>query len=526
MIPSRLLAGLSAVLLSTLGGVAGDDPDLLVWLDDDGQTVWSVPTEGDAPSSEGAQPADLLVYPHFPPLPDIRVPLLDGGMFDLKSARGKVLLIDFWASWCAPCLVELPQLQKLHRTEKDRGLLAIAINTQEADTTIRATVEALGIRLPIGKYDSAVDAAFAVRSLPTVILVDRAGRIRARWDGYVPGLEESIARQARDLLGEDAAGAARPVARVHRGAGRLEVMWSRETGGAIEGVLVVPTPDGKPKIVAVGRGKLHALSAAGNLIGKRPAPAGAGRIALARSKDLNRTQIVAYRPAGEKVVTIDSATAESHTWPVPATLLDVAVAPSADGSDLLYLATLGGLYRADPSGGTPTLVGEESRVSSVVATVTGIHALRDRAVERVGADGTTARHATVGESAWRLVAPPAGGPGVGVAPRMVSSAAALRSGRSDRGRIALATTSEELVIVDLAGGTASIRAGWPGIGALAAGDLDGDGHDELLVASKGRLTALRVSSGPPTDPHDDVQDVTEMQYHGHFDANFATNSIN
>jgi thiol-disulfide isomerase/thioredoxin len=526
MNPSRLLAGLSALLLSTLGGVAGDDPDLLVWLDDDGKTVWSVPAEAAASSSEGAQAADLLVSPRFPPLPDIRVPLLDGGVFDLKSARGNVLLIDFWASWCAPCLVELPQLQKLHGSEKDRGLLAIAINTQEDDTTIRATVEALGIRLPIGKYSSAVDAAFAVRSLPTVILVDRAGRIRARWDGYVPGLEESIARQARDLLGEDAAGAANAVARVHRGAGRLEVMWSREIGGAIEGVLVVPTPDGKPKIVAVGRGKLHALSADGNLIGRRPAPAGAGRIALARSKDLERTQIVAYRPAGEKVITIDSVTAESHTWPVPATLLDVAVAPSDDGSDLLYLATLGGLYRADPSGGTPTRVGEESRVSSVVATQTGVHALHEGAVVRVGADGTIARHARVGGNAWRLVAPPAGGPGVGVAPRGVSAAAALRSGRGDRGRIALATTSEELVIVDLAGGTASIRAGWPGIGALAAGDLDGDGRDELLVAGKGRLTALRVSAGPPTDRRDDSQDVTETQYHSSQDAIMASKSTN
>jgi len=494
MVPNRLLAGLAAVLLSTVAVVAGDEPELLVWLDDDGQTVFSVPRGpgGSPPDDAGA--TDLLVSPRFPLLPDIRVPLLDGGELDLKSARGRVLLIDFWASWCAPCLVELPQLQKLHDAEKERGLVAIAINTQEADSTIRATAEALGIALPIGKYDSTVDAAFAVRSLPTVILVDRDGRIRARWDGYVPGLEEAIARQARDLLGEDAEGAARPIARVNRGAGRLEVMWSLRTGVAVEGVAVVPTPDGSPRIVAVGRGQMQAISPDGNLIGKRPAPAGAGRITTARSKGRNRAQIVAYRPAGEEWVTIDSATAESHTWSVPATLLDVAVAPTADGSDLLYLATLGGLYRTDPRGGSPTLVGEERRVRAVVTTGTRIYALREGGVDRIGPDGATTVHAEVGRDAWRLIAAPGGFPGVGVAPREVSSTAGLRSGRDDGGRIALATTSEELVIVDLARGEVSIRAGWPGIGALAAGDLDGDGRDELVVAGKGRLTALRVTS--------------------------------
>jgi thiol-disulfide isomerase/thioredoxin len=495
MTPVRALAVFSAVLLSTVGAFATGDADLLVWIDDEGNEVWSVSRQVEGWPQDDAHATDLLAPKHFAALPDIRVPMLDGGEFDLKSARGRVLLIDFWASWCAPCLVELPQLQKLHDAEKNRGLVAIAINTQEADSTIRATAEAMGLALPIGKYDSAVDAAFRVRSLPTVILADRDGRIRARWDGYAPGLEEAIAKHTRELLGEDAEGAARPIARVTRGAERLEVMWSRRTGVPIEGLLIVPAPDGSPGIVAVGRGQLHAIAPNGDLIGKRPAPAGAGRIALARSKKTKRSQIVGYRSAGEELVAIDSATAESHAWPAPATLLDVAVAPSSDGSDHLYLATLGGLYRADPLGGSLELLGAEKRTRAAAATETGLYALREGVVERVGADGAIAVHAEVDPDAWRLVTAPRVRGGVGVVPKEVNAAAGLGI-VGGAGQVALATRSGELLIVDLADGEASIRAGWRGIGALAAGDLDGDGRDELLVAGKRRLTALRVRPAP------------------------------
>ena len=201
------LAGLIAAV--AVGSVGAEDhaTAALIWVGDDGQVSWQVPLEGPAPL-EGS---DLLASPWFPPIPDVRVPLLDGGDFSVASARGSVVLIDFWASWCTPCLAELPQLQTLYDAERDRGLVAIAINSQESDTTIRATVEAIGLKLPIGKYDSAVGQAFRVRSLPTVILVDRQGRMRARWDGYVPGLEQNIARQTRDLLGDDPAGAKRSI---------------------------------------------------------------------------------------------------------------------------------------------------------------------------------------------------------------------------------------------------------------------------------------------------------------------------
>ncbi|MDX1388589.1 MAG: TlpA disulfide reductase family protein, partial [Acidobacteriota bacterium] len=154
-------ASLAVLIVAAVAGsaVAADPDTALVWVGDDGRPAWSVPFEGPTPSAT----ADLIAEPWFPSLADVRVPLLEGGEFSLASARGNVLLIDFWASWCTPCLAELPQLQKLYEAEKDRGLMAIAINSQESVTTIRAAVEAMKLSLPIGKYDSAVDRAFAVR---------------------------------------------------------------------------------------------------------------------------------------------------------------------------------------------------------------------------------------------------------------------------------------------------------------------------------------------------------------------------
>jgi peroxiredoxin len=125
--------------------------------------------------------------------PDFRLPSVTGDEIALSDAKGKVLLIDFWATWCAPCVEEIPMLQELHRKYRDRGFEILAIAEEEA-TVLQDFVREHGIDYPnlVGTAD--VASAYHVLGLPSAFLVDREGRIVERWQGPKPAkvLEEKI----------------------------------------------------------------------------------------------------------------------------------------------------------------------------------------------------------------------------------------------------------------------------------------------------------------------------------------------
>ena len=192
-------ASLSLLLLSMPAAAAPEPgPPRLTWNPPgSGAAVWSV----DLPAEEGKPPAagtPLEAPAWFEPLPEISIPLLAGGSLPLAQAQGSVLLLDFWASWCAPCMQELPRLQELYLAEKPRGLAVIAVNVDEPIETARRTASSLRLTVPVGAWSPAVGEAFRPRQLPLLLLADRRGRIRERWDGWLPGLEKTVASRVRE----------------------------------------------------------------------------------------------------------------------------------------------------------------------------------------------------------------------------------------------------------------------------------------------------------------------------------------
>ncbi len=154
------------------------------------------------PASRGLQPA-----------PDFTLDRVDGGTLQLSSLRGKVVLLDFWATWCAPCRRAIPHLNKLHSTYGEDGFEIVGISVDQPRGTVAALdlVRAFMARTTM-KYPnvmgslSVVTAYGGIRSIPTAFLIDREGRIRHRYVGYQP--PHVLDRDVKAVLAEGVDGTA------------------------------------------------------------------------------------------------------------------------------------------------------------------------------------------------------------------------------------------------------------------------------------------------------------------------------
>ena len=117
--------------------------------------------------------------------PDFMVKNLRGGMASLSQYRGKVVLINFWATWCGPCKMEMPSMEALYRSysRSDFEILAVSIDTI-GEPPVRLFVEDFGFSFPVLMDDEfEVNDRYQVRVVPTSILVDRKGKVAQRFLG-------------------------------------------------------------------------------------------------------------------------------------------------------------------------------------------------------------------------------------------------------------------------------------------------------------------------------------------------------
>ena len=160
--------------------------------------------EADPPAGKGARTESSGRTAKISDLaPDFALKDLGGTEVRLSDQRGKVVLIDFWATWCPPCREELPHIQRLHEDHRSEGLVVLALSTDRDPAAVRTFVPRHGFTFPVLFGNREVATAYRVRGIPTVYLVDRQGRIRFHHVGYNRGAERDLEREILQLWGSD-----------------------------------------------------------------------------------------------------------------------------------------------------------------------------------------------------------------------------------------------------------------------------------------------------------------------------------
>ena len=140
-------------------------------------TILGAPEASRAEVTELLEKLNLSAYSRGTKPPEFNGTTADGRTMSLASLRGKVVLLNFWATWCQECRPEMPMFEHLHREFTAQGLSVIGINAREGTAAIRGYAKELGLTFPLVLDPRGeINAAYGVIGLPTTFLIGRDGR--------------------------------------------------------------------------------------------------------------------------------------------------------------------------------------------------------------------------------------------------------------------------------------------------------------------------------------------------------------
>ena len=126
----------------------------------------------------------------------------DGKPVALAKLRGSVVYVDFWASWCTPCLRSMPALRTLYGKHKDQGFVVVGVNKDVTPAEAERFLRRFPVSFPlVSDSDDIVAKAFDVKTMPSGYLIDRTGTVRQVLRGFTAETEVELSNQVAALLG-------------------------------------------------------------------------------------------------------------------------------------------------------------------------------------------------------------------------------------------------------------------------------------------------------------------------------------
>lgn len=135
--------------------------------------------------------------------PTIELDLLDGTKFKLADHKSKIVILDFWASWCGPCLQAMPLVDKVAHEFADQGVELIAINLEETPEKVKAALERLKLKTTVAlDQNGRVAERYGVTSIPQTVIINREGKVARLFVGGGPRFDEQIRTALKAVLSE------------------------------------------------------------------------------------------------------------------------------------------------------------------------------------------------------------------------------------------------------------------------------------------------------------------------------------
>jgi cytochrome c biogenesis protein CcmG/thiol:disulfide interchange protein DsbE len=130
--------------------------------------------------------------------PEFSRPGLNVQIIDLARQHGKVVLLNFWATWCAPCQAEMPAFSRWQQEYGPRGLAVIGISMDDSESPVKKVVGRLKLDYPIAMGDAVLGNRYGALGLPLTYLIDRKGVVRAEYQGSAD--LKQVENRVKDLL--------------------------------------------------------------------------------------------------------------------------------------------------------------------------------------------------------------------------------------------------------------------------------------------------------------------------------------
>ena len=126
---------------------------------------------------------------------------MTGPNLRLGEQRGRVVMVNFWATWCGPCREEMPQLNRLYERYKSAGFVLLGVNVDDDSHKAADVAAKLGVTFPVLlDSDKIVSKLYDLSTMPSTVIIDRDGKVRYVHRGYLAGTEADYEKQIRELL--------------------------------------------------------------------------------------------------------------------------------------------------------------------------------------------------------------------------------------------------------------------------------------------------------------------------------------
>ncbi len=253
-------------------------------------------------SDDEKEPSPLVGQP----APAFTLERLGGGTVDSATEKGKhVVVLDFWATWCGPCVRALPQVAEVAEAYRPKGVVFYAVNQREKPEDIERFLKDKGLSVTVAlDKDGAVGKSFGVQGIPQTVIIDKAGVVQAVHVGYSESMKERLSKQLDEVLAGRSLVSSNPAAQsataALKGLSQIAVVpgaW----GGVAAG------PDSGLAYVLSGDGTLGAVTAQGKLERSSKIASAGNSLRLANLIGGKEKEFVTFRTWGHSVKACDAA---------------------------------------------------------------------------------------------------------------------------------------------------------------------------------------------------------------------------